>query len=81
MEDNIWFILAYVVGTATGWYMFRFSRADKAKLIEHSVDAFLNLLIAGNCLKVNHLPDGEVEILTVDDIRSDLNDEYLREDN
>jgi hypothetical protein len=80
MEDNIWFILAYVVGTATGWYMFRFSRAQKAKLIANSVDVFLNLLIAGNCVKIKHLPDGEVEILTVDDIRSDLNDECLRVD-
>ena len=80
MEDNIWFILAYVVGTATGWYMFRFSRAQKAKLIANSVDIFLNLLIAGNCVKVNHLEDGEVEILTVDEVRSDLNDECLRQD-
>ena len=80
MEDNIWFIFAYVVGTATGWYMFRFSRADKAKLIANSVDVFLNLLIAGNCVKVNHLADGEVEILTVDEVRSDLNDECLRQD-
>lgn len=80
MEDNIWFILAYVVGTATGWYMFRFSRAQKAKLIANSVDVFLNLLIAGNCVKIKHLPDGEVEILTVDDMRSDLNDECLRVD-
>ena len=74
MEDNIWFIFAYVVGTATGWYMFRFSRAQKAKLIANSVDVFLNLLIAGNCVKVNHLEDGEVEILTVDEVRSELND-------
>jgi len=80
MEDNIWFIFAYVVGTATGWYMFRFSRAQKAKLIANSVDIFLNLLIAGNCVKVNHLEDGEVEILTVDEVRSDLNDECLRQD-
>ena len=80
MEDNIWFIFAYVVGTATGWYMFRFSRADKAKLIANSVDVFLNLLIAGNCVKVNHLEDGEVEILTVDEVRSDLNDQSLRQD-
>ena len=80
MEDNIWFIFAYVVGTATGWYMFRFSRAQKAKLISNSVDVFLNLLIAGNCVKVNHLEDGEVEILTVDEVRSDLNDECLRQD-
>ena len=80
MEDNIWFIFAYVVGTATGWYMFRFSRAQKAKLISNSVDVFLNLLIAGNCVKVNHLEDGEVEILTVDEVRSELNDQCLRQD-
>ena len=80
MEDNIWFIFAYVVGTATGWYMFRFSRAQKAKLISNSVDAFLNLLIAGNCVKVKHLADGEVEILTVDEVRSELNDQCLRVD-
>jgi hypothetical protein len=80
MEDNIWFIFAYVVGTATGWYMFRFSRAQKAKLISNSVDAFLNLLIAGNCVKVKHLADGEVEILTVDEVRSELNDQCLRQD-
>jgi hypothetical protein len=81
MEDNFWLILAYAVGTATGWLMFRFSRAQKAKLIESSVDAFLNLLIAGNCVKVKHLPDGEVEILTVDEVRSELNDEIPVEDN
>ncbi len=81
MEANFWFVLAYVVGTATGWYMFRFTRADKAKLIENSVDTFLNLLIAGNCVKVNHLPDGEVEILTVDEVRSELNDGMPQEDN
>ena len=80
MEDNIWFIFAYVVGTATGWYMFRFSRADKAKLISNSVDVFLNLLIAGNCVKIKHLEDGEVEILTVDEVRSELNDQCLRQD-
>ena len=80
MEDNIWFIFAYVVGTATGWYMFRFSRAQKAKLIANSVDAFLNLLIAGNCVKIKHLADGEVEILTVDEVRSELNDQRLRVD-
>ena len=43
-------------------------------------DIFLNLLIAGNCVKVNHLEDGEVEILTVDEVRSDLNDECLCQD-
>ena len=81
MEDNLWLILAYAVGTATGWLMFRFSRADKAKLIENSVDAFLNLLIAGNCVKVKHLDNGEVEILTVDEVRSELNDGMPVEDN
>lgn len=80
MEDNIWLILAYGVGTATGWLMFRFSRAQKAKLIENSVDAFLNLLIAGNCVKVKYLDNGEVEILTVDEVQSELNDDIASGD-
>ena len=80
MEDNIWLILAYAVGTATGWLMFRFSRAQKAKLIESSVDAFLNLLIAGNCVKVKHLDNGEVEILTVDEVLSEINDDVASSD-
>ena len=65
MDIEYWYILSYIVGTATGWYMFRFTRADKEKLIENSEDTFLNLLIAGNCVKVKRLLDGEVEVHTV----------------
>ena len=80
MDIEYWYILSYIVGTATGWYMFRFTRADKAKLIENSVDAFLNLLIAGNCVKVKYLDNGEVEILTVDEVQSELNDDIASGD-
>lgn len=64
MVDNIWFILAYVVGTATGWWMFRTTRAEKEDLIKSSCDQFMNLLIAGDCIRVKENDDGDVEILT-----------------
>ena len=74
MSIEYWLMLSYVVGTATGWYMFRVTKADKEELITHSVDTFLNLLIAGNCVNVKHLDDGEIEILTVDEHPSEIND-------
>ena len=64
MVDNIWFILAYVVGTGTGWWMFRTTRAEKEDLIKSSCDQFMNLLIAGDCIRVKECDDGEIEILT-----------------
>ena len=65
MEIEYWYILSYVVGTATGWWMFRFSQAQKEDLIKSSCDHFLNLLIAGDCVRVKECEDGELEILTI----------------
>lgn len=65
MNVELWYLLAYTVGTATGWWMFRFTRADKEKLIANSCDQFMQLLIAGDCIRVKHSDDGEIEILTI----------------
>ena len=58
-------MLAYVVGTATGWWMFSFTQAEKENLIKSSCDHFLHLLIAGDCVRVKECDDGELEILTI----------------
>ena len=42
MEIEYWYMLSYVVGTATGWWMFRFSQAQKEDLIKSSCDQFLH---------------------------------------
>ena len=65
MDIEYWYMLAYVVGTATGWWMFRFSQAQKEDLIKSSCDHFLQLLIAGDCVRVKECEDGELEILTI----------------
>lgn len=65
MNVELWYLFAYTVGTATGWWMFRFTRADKEELIANSCDQFMQLLIAGDCIRVKHSDDGEIEILTI----------------
>ena len=67
MNVELWYLLAYTVGTATGWWMFRFTRADKEELITNSCDHFMQLLIAGDCIRVKESEDGELEILTIDE--------------
>ena len=67
MDVEYWYMLAYVVGTATGAYMFRFSQADKEDLIKSSCDHFMQLLIAGDCIRVRHTDDGDIEILTIEE--------------
>ena len=52
MDVEYWYMLAYVVGTATGAYMFRFTQADKEDLIKSSCDHFMQSLK----LKVLPLP-------------------------
>ena len=68
MAIEYWYMLSYVVGTVTGWWMFRTTRADKEELIKSSCDQFLQLLIAGDCIRVKECEDGELEILTIDEI-------------
>ena len=68
MDIEYWYMFSYVIGTATGWWMFRFSQAEKEDLIKSSCDHFLQLLIAGNCVRVKECEDGELEILTIDEI-------------
>ncbi len=75
MAIEYWYMLSYVIGTATGWWMFRFTRAEKEDLIANSCDQFLKLLIAGNCIKVKHMDDGEIEILTLDEIQEEAEPE------
>ena len=65
MNIEYWYMLSYVVGTATGWRMFRFSQSQKEDLIKSSCDQFLHLLIAGDCVRVKECEDGELEILTI----------------
>ena len=65
MEIEYWYMLSYVVGTTTGWWMFRFSQSQKEDLIKSSCDHFLQLLIAGDCVRVKECDDGELEILTI----------------
>lgn len=67
MAIEYWYMLAYVVGTVTGAYMFRFSQADKENLIKSSCDHFMQLLIAGDCIRVRHTDDGDIEILTIEE--------------
>lgn len=67
MAIEYWYMLSYVVGTATGWWMFRTTRAEKEDLIKSSCDQFLQLLIAGDCVRVKHTEDGDIEILTIDE--------------
>ena len=64
MAIEYWYMLSYVVGTATGWWMFRTTRAEKEDLIKSSCDQFMHLLIAGDCIRVKECDDGEIEILT-----------------
>ena len=65
MDIEYWYMLSYVVGTASGWWMFRFSQSEKEDLIKSSCDHFLHLLIAGDCVRVKECEDGELEILTI----------------
>ena len=65
MAIEYWYMLSYVVGTATGWLMFRTTRAEKEELIKSSCDQFMQLLIAGDCIRVKECEDGELEILTI----------------
>ena len=65
MAIEYWYMLSYVVGTATGWGMFRTTRAEKGDLIKSSCDQFMHLLIQGDCIRVKENDDGEIEILTI----------------
>jgi len=65
MAIEYWCMLNYIVGTATGWYMFRSSRGEREELIKQSCDQFLHLLIAGDCVRVRECENGELEILTI----------------
>ena len=76
MAIEYWYMLSYVVGTATGWWMFRTTRAEKEDLIKSSCDHFMQLLIAGDCIRVRHTDDGEIEILTIQEA-NDAEEEEL----
>ena len=66
MNVELWYLFAaYTVGTAAGWWMFRFTNSDREELIANSCDQFMQLLIAGDCIRVKHSDDGEIEILTI----------------
>ena len=65
MAIEYWYMLSYVVGTVTGWWMFRTTRAEKEELIKDSCDQFMHLLIQGDCIRVKECEDGELEILTI----------------
>ena len=75
MAIEYWYMLSYVVGTATGWWMFRTTRAEKEDLIKSSCDQFLQLLIAGDCIRVKECEDGEIEILTIDEATAFVEDQ------
>ena len=74
MDIEYWYMFSYVVGTVTGWWMFRTTRADKEELIKSSCDQFLQLLIAGDCIRVKECEDGELEILTIDEATAFVED-------
>ena len=66
MNVELWYLFAaYTVGTAIGWWMFRFTNSDREELIVNSCDQFMQMLIAGDCIRVKHSDDGEIEILTI----------------
>ena len=65
MAIEYWCMLNYIVGTATGWYMFRASRGEREELIKQSCDQFLHLLIAGDCVRVRYTDEGEIEVMTI----------------
>jgi len=65
MDIEYWYMLSYVVGTATGWWMFRTTRAEKEDLIKSSCDQFLHLLMAEDCIRVKECEDGDIKILTI----------------
>ena len=70
MEIEIWYIwFSYMVGTVVGWWMFRFSQAEREDLIKSSCDHFLHMLIAGDCVRVKECEDGELEILTIQEAK------------
>lgn len=71
MAIEYWYMLSYVVGTATGWWMFRTTRAEKEDLIKSSCDQFMHLLIQGDCIRVKENDDGEVEILTIEEAQKE----------
>lgn len=65
MGIEYWYMLSYVVGTATGWWMFRTTQAEKEDLVKSSCDHFLQLLIAEDCIRVEECEDGDIKILTI----------------
>ena len=71
MAIEYWYMLSYVVGTATGWWMFRTTRAEKEDIIKSSCDHFIQLLIDSDCIRVKESEDGELEILTIDEAQKE----------
>lgn len=58
---TLWFLGAYTVGTAFGWYMGYKGgvRTGAYNTVEH--------LIQTKCLRTRETPDGDVEILALDE--------------
>lgn len=67
MENTIWFIIAYAVGTAFGYFLGFTSNATRIATI--TVDT----LIKDGYIKYRMLPNGEYDILKINETTEDEN--------
>lgn len=64
MNVEIWYLLAYTVGTATGWWL---NRQREELIVTRSVDVMTKALIDRGCVNYKINDDGELEILTLEE--------------
>lgn len=64
MNVELWYLLAYTVGTATGWWL---NRQREEWIVHRSVDVMIKALIDRGCVNYKINDDGELEILTLEE--------------
>ena len=68
MNVELWYLLAYTVGTATGWWL---NRQREELIVTRSVDVMTKALIDRGCVNYKINDDGELEILTLEEAEAD----------
>ena len=68
MNVELWYLLAYTVGTATGWWL---NRQREEWIVHRSVDVMIKALVDRGCVNYKINDDGELEILTLEEAEAD----------
>jgi hypothetical protein len=68
MIVEFWYMVAYVVGTATGWWL---NRQREQMIVHRSVDILTKALIDKGCVNYKISDDGELEILTLEEAEAE----------